>query len=352
MAWRRRLGYNDAIMISMRAVGISFSAAVLAGCAGHAAVIPAQTQFGNASQASSAFGPAARLIQPGDLLVSTRQNSIDVYSSPEKGWSDVTTITKNVNGPDALAVDPRSGDIFVANRESNSITLYSPETGDYVGSITDSIANPTDLAVNSKSDLAVVNGHTGNITIYKKGGLLSHTIGGLRGFAHVAFDSNDDLYVSDYITEDVKEYAPGTYKLIRTLSRGISKPTAITLDSLQTLFVANSRSNTVTAYGALGHDPILTISSGGPFPDALATLGSKRVYVRNAMGDLLNYDLIDGKSTTIQFRRGDDPKALVVQPPGYLCVAISTGVNIYAQDNKLVEQHIDGRRAIALAVER
>lgn len=325
---------------------------MLAGCAGHAAVIPAQTQsqFVNASQASSAFGPAARLIQPGDLLVSTRQNSINVYSSPEKGWSDVTTITKQVNGPDALAVDPRSGEIFVANRLSNSITLYSPETGDYVGSITDSIANPTDLAVNSKSDLAVVNGHTGNITIYKKGRVLSHTIGGLRGIAHVAFDSDDDLYVSDYITEDVKEYAPETYKLIRTLSRGISKPTAITLDSLQTLFVANSRSNTVTAYGALGQDPILTISSG-PFPDALATLGSKRVYVWNAMGDLLNYDLIDGKSTTVELRKDDDPKALVVQPPGYLCVAVLTGVNIYARDNRLVERLV-GRRAIGPAVER
>ena len=335
----------------MRALGISFSTAVLAGCAGHAPVVPAQTQLGNASQASSAFVPAARLIQPGDLIVGNRQDSIKVYSTPEKGWSDVTTITKNVDGPEALAVD-RSGDIFVANFHGNSITIYSPATGDYVASITDGIAKPTDLAVNSKSDLAVVNGQTGNITIYKKGGLLSHTIGGLRGFAHVAFDSSDDLYVSDYIAEDVKEYAPGSYKLIRTLTRGISKPTAITLDSLQTLFVANSRSNTVTAYGALGHDPILTIPSGGPFPDALATLGSKRVYVRNAMGDLLNYDLIDGKSTFIQFRRGDDPKALVVQPPGYLCVAISSGVNIYAQDNKLAEQLIDGRRAVALAIER
>jgi hypothetical protein len=334
----------------MRAIRISFSTAVLAGCAGHAAVIPAQTQLGNASQASV---PAVRLIVPGDLLVSTRQNYVNVYSSPEKGWSEVTSITKNVNGPVALAVDPRSGDIFVANRDSNSITVYSPETGDYVASITDGIANPTALAVDSKSDLAVVNGHAGNVTIYKNARLLSHTIGGVRGFAHLAFDSNDDLYVSDYITEDIKEYAPRTYKLIRTLSRGISKPDAIALDSLQTLFVANSKNNTVTAYGALGHDPILTISSGGTFPDSLATLGSQRVYVLNTLSDnVLNYDLIDGKSTTINFRKGDSPKAIVVQPPGYLCAAISVGVAIYAKNDGLVETIINGQRSTALAVER
>lgn len=301
---------------------------------------------------TNALSPNIKLINPGDLYVGSEDNTIAVYSTPANKWQPVLTIGKNVKYPSALAVNPL-GDLFVANKYANRIGLYNSERGDFIRSIVVGVAEPIRLATDSSSDLAAVEAHTSNVTLYDSTGTFRKTITNLRLPQDVVFDKSGNIYVSNYLNDEVRVYAPMSNKVIRTIKDGIKLPGALAIDDKQTLFVANLGNDTVTAYGPTDTKPALTITDGVKFPVALATVRADKVYIANRDSDsVLDYDLKTNNATTIT-DGVDRPVALAIQPGGYLCVADIHGENvtIYAPDDTLVKT-IKVTFPISLAIAR
>jgi sugar lactone lactonase YvrE len=86
-------------------------------------------------------------------------------------------------------------------------------------------------------------------------------------------------------TSTVTVYAPGSDKVLRTITEGVHFPDAMIFDGSGNLYVANDAENGfgggVTVYALGGSSPILTISKGIENPDALALDGSGNLYVAN-----------------------------------------------------------------------
>jgi hypothetical protein len=92
----------------------------------------------------------------------------------------------------------------------------------------------------------------------------------------LAFDSSGDLYVANFATvaSNVTVYAPGSTKVLRTISQGVSDPSALTIGPSDYLYVANtdpaSPASTVTEYAPGKTSPVRTIFLGVSDPWALA----------------------------------------------------------------------------------
>jgi hypothetical protein len=168
------------------------------------------------------------------------------------------TISTGVVYPADLKFDG-SGDLFVANKQGNTVTEYAPPySGAPILTISNGVAGPTGLAFSSDfSLLAVANGGSGNTTLYTK-----PFTGAPQSIPQVAsalaFDSSANLWLaagppandvtryrasSSYVTYDVQ------------VTNGIDQPASIAFDVDSNLVVANSGAGTVTTYDASSIPP-------------------------------------------------------------------------------------------------
>lgn len=74
----------------------------------------------------------------------TFPGAVDVFAA---GTSTLLrTISQGINGPEALAFD-RSGDLYVANYNGNTVTVYAPGSSSVLQTISEGISYPAALAV-------------------------------------------------------------------------------------------------------------------------------------------------------------------------------------------------------------
>jgi DNA-binding beta-propeller fold protein YncE len=144
-------------------------------------------------------------------------------------------------------------------------------------------ARPTN---SSLSTLYVADSNHSTVTVYASGStreLRTISMGVSRPSA-LAVDPNGDLYVANRGNNTVTVYAPGSTSLLRVMSEGMSAPAALAISPFSgNLYVANSSNNTVTVY-APGHRSLLrTISEGVQAPVTLAISPySGNLYLANA----------------------------------------------------------------------
>ena len=83
----------------------------------------------------------------------------------------------------------------------------------------------------------------------------------------LAIDSSDDLYVSNYNANTVKEFAPGSTTVLLTFPYDLSEPDALAVDTRGNLYVANQGSG-VTEFAPGTNTPSVTYSTNanGPAP--------------------------------------------------------------------------------------
>src|SRR5580658_10279099 len=97
----------------------------------------------------------------------------------------------------------------------------------------------------SRSELFVAEENTNSINIYKKmasrfGGTLAGTITkGISSPFGVWIDRHRTLYVANYGSNTVTEYAPGSDTPMLTISQGVSLPWSVAVDSRGTLYVGS-----------------------------------------------------------------------------------------------------------------
>jgi hypothetical protein len=239
--------------------------------------------------------------------------------------------------PSTIAVSS-SGDLYVANLptgNSGNVTVYRAGTSSILRKITKGIDEPKALAFDSAGDLYVANSYF-QVVIYRPGA--TSPSGSLHVFypAAMVFDHTGDLYTASDPSPYgrgkslVPIYAPDR-KLLRTIEQGLSTPIALALSDTGNLFVANYVGNDVTVYLRGKTSVLRTISQGIKRPYALAFDASGNLYVaNNAVSTVTLY--APGSSTLLRtIRLGvSRPTALIFDDSGNLYVANAKNVSVYA----------------------
>ena len=243
----------------------AFSAALLAACGGSngfSSSMPVSVAPQIGTPRSSVSLPALHHAVSGtNLYVANSYDgsypgTITIYASG--GKKPLQTISQDINDPGALAFDS-SGNLYVANLFDNTVTAYASGGSSPMLTISKDVVRPDALA----------------------------------------FDSSRNLYVADYLNESgkgksefghkVTVYAPGSTKVLRTITKGVLGPDALAFDGLGNLYVANADvregAGTVTVYGRDSTKLLRTITKGMRSPTALAFDAAGNLYVANEGSD-------------------------------------------------------------------
>jgi sugar lactone lactonase YvrE len=166
----------------------------------------------------------------------------------------------------------------------------------------------------------------GSITVYKPGRSAPlRTLVGTSNPIAMAFDSAENLYVVDYITNAVLVYPPGAIKPKYRFSDGVKQPISIAIDASNDIYVGNlGGPPSVTVYAASSRKLLKTLVNCVNWPGSLATDDSGNLYVANGgVGDAGPFSVcVFGTSGTRAITDGIyDPFALALDAAGNLYVA-------------------------------
>ena len=90
-------------------------------------------------------------------------------------------------------------------------------------------SNPYALAIGLGGELYVANGGDNSITVFAGSKNVRRIAAGISGPSAMVFDDQDNLYVSNRGNNTVTVYAPGQTSVLRTITDGISGPTALAI---------------------------------------------------------------------------------------------------------------------------
>jgi sugar lactone lactonase YvrE len=194
---------------------------------------------------------------------------------------------------------------------STTPVSFAPPIGAHPSS-----ASPAPTLAGPSRNLYVVNvssNGTPTVTIYSQGKLHRTISRGLSGPSDLAFDRAGNLYVANegcpsidcYPNQKpstVTVYAPGSESVRRTITAGLTLPTALAFDGFGNLYVANNGGNTVTVYAPRSKNVLRTISQGVQFPTALAFDNKGNLYVANQGNNGFNTITVyaPGKTTVMR----------------------------------------------------
>jgi YVTN family beta-propeller protein len=204
-----------------------------------------------------AYDPAS-----GKLFVANYQSN--TISTISDSTNTVIATTPSGSGPNGAAFDPTTGDVFMPNRYANNVTVLSSSSSQVVANVP--VGNTPQGATYdpSNGDVYVANVHANTVSVISGTGLnvLSNvSVGSLP--TEVAYDSaNGNVYVSDYGGSSVTVISSANNSVVGTLSVG-SGPEELLFDpSVGNLYVVNSGSSTVSVLNATTGTLVATVSVG------------------------------------------------------------------------------------------
>jgi DNA-binding beta-propeller fold protein YncE len=212
------------------------------------------------------------MVQPHLYVANYNGNSVTIY--PENENRVVRTITAGIANPTALAFDP-AGNLYVVNQFSAQVTVYAPGRSQILRTIippgaTSGVAG---LAIDPAGNVFIgVQGNGGFVVEYAAGSTtIVNTIplGNLYPF-FLAFDSVGNLYVASSYSagRSLAEYAAGSLQLIGTFP--VSDFTALAFDAAGNRYVSDYSTNSVLVFPPGSTTPLRTITDGVSEPQALA----------------------------------------------------------------------------------
>lgn len=149
------------LIATARLLGIAaLASAAATACTSTSAVPPT---FGGTSLPSSESVPAKNAKHAKPLLYVAAQaaQAVFVYDQSEKSPAQpLYKITNGISFPNGLATD-RSGNLYVTNDNSNTVTIYTPGSKSPNGTITSGVNTPFAIAVDSNGNIFVSNDPSG-----------------------------------------------------------------------------------------------------------------------------------------------------------------------------------------------
>ncbi len=280
--------------------------------------------------------PTARIVDraaSGDLYVANgKSNSVTVYGSD----TNLKYRIKLKGAPRVLTLDT-SGNIYVADSggASGEVVEYGADSRKVLRTITDGINRPFSLAFDASGNLYVANhlsrGQKGSVTVYPPTGttMLREITDGVSRPISVTFDKNSNLYVLNSGTTNVTVYALGASTPKETISDKIEHPLTMAYGN-DRLFVGNNP-KPVNVYT---HDAKLAkqISKDVLKPAAL-TIGSGNLFVANSeAGTVTAYNAQTGKHLRTISKGTASPTSLALDHSGFVYVGNppANNVTVYA----------------------
>ena len=210
--------------------------------------------------------------------------------------------------PTAIAVNPTAGKIYVANRDSNNVTVINGSTN---GTTTVRAGNgPDALAVNTITNKVYVANAGGTVTVIDGSTNQTATVSaGRYPFAIAVNATTNKIYVANHDSNTVT-VVNGWNNSTSTVNVGRA-PSAIAVNSASNrIYVANNGSNDVAIID--GATNSVTTVAVGTSPRAIAINPvTNRIYVANYRSN--NVSMIDGVSGSVtNVPVGASPVAIAV----------------------------------------
>jgi|SRR5579859_1244486 len=261
-------------------------------------------------------------VNPTAVAVNPLTNKIYVANS---GSSNVTVIDGTTNAtatvpvgatPSAVAVNPVTNRIYVANRNSSNVTVVDGATNTTVTVTVGSV--PDAIAVNPVTDqIYVANSHAANVTVIDGATNLTATVPtDIAPNAIAVNPTTNKIYVANFnaglVNGGTVTVTDGSTHSTSTVAVG-SGPDAIVVNPVTNkIYVANSNSGTVTVIdGATNTTATVAV---GMLPVAIAVNPiSNKIYVVNDQSGTVT--VIDGATNiTTTVTVGSFPDAIAVDP--------------------------------------
>ncbi len=210
--------------------------------------------------------------------------------------------------PNAVAVNPVTNKIYIANSGSNNVTVVDGATNTFTTVNDTHATTPVAIAVNSLTDLVyVANSGSNNVSVFSgaigstpAAYVTTITNGNGLGPSAIAVDANlNQVYVANSTSGNISIINGATNSITATRASGAS-PSAVAVNSATGFFyVANSGDNTVAIFN--GNTNVIAGSASmgsGANPFAIAVNeATDQIYVSN--GGTNNVIQIDGGTQAI-----------------------------------------------------
>jgi len=279
---------------------------LLAGCSGNSG-ISAPSQSGMLPQ-SHAFGVATRVL-PGPVVAgpivvplvprphdapagwpaSAKEilfvadgsaNQILMYNPKQANPTAMGSITNGLNVPFQVAVDAK-GNLYVANIGNNTVTVYPPGKTSPSFTITSGLSSPYGITVDSKGDVFVSNLGSNAVTAYRHGKNTPYETISFNPYGQavgLAVDGKNNVYVACDSTNAVYEIPAGKTTPVNAGLSGLNGPVGVSVGLKNTLYVGNFGGSNVSVYKAGSKTPSAVITSGiehnGPTLNGVTSIGS------------------------------------------------------------------------------
>ncbi len=238
-------------------------------------------------------GGAMAFDSSGNLYVSNGAFDNGQISAYAVGTTKLLRRIRNVTDPYALALDDQ-GYLYVGSVGAG-VLVYGPTGIQLIHVIRDGVKGAAALAFDRTGNLYVANEWSGTVTVYAPGKTpghpkLIHKIEGLHNALALAFGPSGDLFVANHSTVHV--FKSGSLALLRTIT-GITSAEAIVVDFVGRLYVSSDpftrhgyQPGWVTVYPAGGTKPLRKITEGIDVPRAVIVDENDNVYVANFVEQL------------------------------------------------------------------
>ncbi|MFK7924251.1 MAG: T9SS type A sorting domain-containing protein [Bacteroidia bacterium] len=173
----------------------------------------------------------------------------------ENGQNPTVFIDTNVDWPQDILFVEDSNRVLISNLNSNLINWHDATTGDYIGLFANGINGPTRMSIGPDSLLYVLQwGGTGRVLRYQLDGTLvgDFTSVSVSKSIGMAWDALDNLYVSSYDGDIVRQFDSQGNDLGLFVTNNLDGPTNIWFDDKGDLLVVDYDGNAVKRFDAAG----------------------------------------------------------------------------------------------------
>lgn len=230
-------------------------------------------------QTSSKYSTKKSLIFEGDQ----EEAAVNIYQTKAVSGNPapIATIHVATGCPYGIAAD-KSGTIYVAdNCAVGDVEEYPKGSTTMKTAITDGISYPLGLAFDSQQNL-YVSDYPAAITVYAKGSTTpSETItgGGMTDPFGLAIDKSGNLYIADFGVDEILEVKAGTTTVQNSGLTGVDEPIGLAIDAKTGyLWETTGGSNAINIYDpATSTSPIKTLTGqGDPYAISIQNHGKPK----------------------------------------------------------------------------
>jgi hypothetical protein len=254
------------------------------------------------------------------FVADPQNNQVLMYNPKIANPSPKGSITNGIDYPFGLAVDNKKtlyvANLLGGNSSSGSITVYPRGHSAPSLTITDGCAAPYGIGVDSKGEIFIANLNNDTIVGYKAGATSPFETINFSSYGQalgIGIDASDNIWVGSDTTSAVYEIPAGSTMPMNAGLSGLNGTIGVAFGQNDEMYVSNFGSDNVQVYAYGSKTPSRTITSGLTAPTFGGLTHSDYYFQSNQDGNVLGYK--KGQSTPFSTITGiPDPRGIASTP--------------------------------------